>query len=169
MLPGTRQVTIGSAIGADIHGKNHYSHGSFGNHMESLDLLTADGMSVSDTISLGPKLGRAGFTRGSLATLDQLPPKLRRDPLRFNAPQLFTVPDIFPSGMVNRVTTRIATEAAYRMYPKHGRGTIQNLTQFYHPLDLLGSGIGPTVPAGSCSTNSRSRSALNSNSPTSSE
>ncbi|MGW6376630.1 FAD-binding protein [Rhodococcus sp. NPDC055112] len=209
VLPGTRQVTVGGAIGADIHGKNHHSHGSFGNHVESLDLLTADGtirtisptgdekdlfwatvggmgltgivvrarvrmkhtetayfiadhdrtanldetmelltggsdegydysMSVPDTISTGPKLGRAGFTRGSLATLDQLPPKLRRDPLRFNAPQLLTVPDIFPSGLVNRLTTRVAAEAAHRMYPKHGRGTIQNLTQFYHPLDLLG-------------------------------
>ncbi|MFD4182789.1 FAD-binding protein [Rhodococcus sp. NPDC058514] len=209
VLPGTRQVTVGGAIGADIHGKNHHSHGSFGNHVESLDLLTADGsirtisptgdeqalfwatvggmgltgivvrarvrmkhtetayfiadhdrtanldetmelltggsdegydysMSVPDTISTGPKLGRAGFTRGSLATLDQLPPKLRRDPLRFNAPQLLTVPDIFPSGLVNRLTTRVAAEAAHRMYPKHGRGTVQNLTQFYHPLDLLG-------------------------------
>lgn len=209
VLPGTRQVTIGGAIGCDIHGKNHHSAGSFGNHVVAMDLLTADGqvrtitpdgpdselfwatvggMGLTgiivratiamahtetayfvadldrtenldetielfsngsddtydyssawfDSISTGQKLGRAAFGRGCLAKLDDLPPKLRANPLKFDAPQLATLPDIFPNGLANKLTFTTIGELYFRKTPKKARGKIQNLTAFYHPLDLFG-------------------------------
>jgi decaprenylphospho-beta-D-ribofuranose 2-oxidase len=90
-----------------------------------------------DAISAPPKLGRAVISRGSLATLDQLPEKLRKNPLKFDAPQYFTTPDIFPSGLGNKLIFGAATQLWYRTGGTY-RGKTQNLTQFYHPLDMVG-------------------------------
>ena len=218
VLPGTRQVTVGGAIGCDIHGKNHHSAGSFGNHVRSMDLLTADGQVRTitpdgegsdlfratvggngltgiilratiemtptetayfiadgdvtagldetiafhsdgseadytyssawfDAISAPPKLGRAAISRGSLARLDQLPPKLARDPLKFDAPQLLTFPDVFPNGLANKWTFGPIGELWYRKSGTY-RGKVQNLTQFYHPLDMFGEWNRAYGPAG---------------------
>jgi decaprenylphospho-beta-D-ribofuranose 2-oxidase len=215
VLPGTRQVTVGGAIGSDIHGKAHHVEGSFGNHVRSLDLLTADGevttltpdgpdsnlfwatvggmgltgivlratlalnhvetayflvdteqlgnlddlmarqsvgdesyvesVSWFDAVTTGPHLGRGILTRANHARVEDLPARSRGNPLRFEAPQLLTVPDVFPPGMLNKLTGRIFSELWYRKSPTRA-GAVQNITQFLHPLDIVGEwnrGYGP--------------------------
>jgi decaprenylphospho-beta-D-ribofuranose 2-oxidase len=49
---------------------------------------------------------------------DQLPPKLRATPLAFSPKPLAKVPDLFPSGLLNRRTIRLMNEANFRRAPK---------------------------------------------------
>jgi decaprenylphospho-beta-D-ribofuranose 2-oxidase len=206
VTPGTRQVTVGGAIGADVHGKNHHADGSFCNHVLSFDLLTADGtvrtvtpetdadlfwataggmgltglilaatirmtpietslasvdtdrtknldeamalmaetdekytytVAWLDCLAKGADLGRCVLTCGEFASLDELSPKQRRDPLRFKSGSLLTVPDVVPGRLPNKFTMGLFNELWYRKAPRHKVGQLQSITGFFHPLDLV--------------------------------
>lgn len=206
VVPGTRQVTVGGAIAADVHGKNHHVDGTFGAHVESLRLVLADGDLVEvsptqdpelfwatvggmgltgviveatlrlhrvetsyflvdtdrtddvhglldlidahgdehrysvawfDTATTGARLGRAVLTAGDSAPVSALDPERRRDPLAFDAPTLGKVPLTPPLSLVNRWTARAFNELWYRKAPASRRGEVQDITQFFHPLDLV--------------------------------
>jgi len=59
VLPGTKAVSVGGAIAADVHGKNHHRDGSFCQHVIQISLVLASGEVVSCSATQNQELFRA--------------------------------------------------------------------------------------------------------------
>ena len=59
VTPGTKHISVGGAIAADVHGKNHHRDGSIGGFLKEITLLLADGDRVTCSRDLEPDLFRA--------------------------------------------------------------------------------------------------------------
>ena len=59
VVPGTMRPTLGGCVAMNIHGKNHYRVGGFGEHVLELDLALASGEIVTLSASRDPETFRA--------------------------------------------------------------------------------------------------------------
>lgn len=202
VTPGTRLVTVGGALAADVHGKNHHVDGSLANHVESFTLHTPKGVvtvtpdsdpelfwgtagamgltgvvtevvlrllpvetsllrtkneqcrdldtvmarmleddadyrySVAwiDCLAKGASLGRSILSRGDHARRDELPPKLRADPLHFDPQARIGAPPWAPNRLLNYASIAIFNEFWYRVTPRL-HGEFEAISTFFHPLD----------------------------------
>ena len=67
VTPGTKFVTLGGMVAADVHGKMHHSQGTFGQHVTSVLLEVADGRRIEcspehETELFDATLGGMGLT-----------------------------------------------------------------------------------------------------------
>ncbi len=79
VTPGTRFITLGGAIAADVHGKNHHLAGCFSQHISALRILLADGSDVTcdeqhNTDLFRATCGGMGLTGIILSATIQLTP-----------------------------------------------------------------------------------------------
>ncbi|HEX2063525.1 MAG TPA: D-arabinono-1,4-lactone oxidase, partial [Acidimicrobiales bacterium] len=88
-----------------------------------------------DCLARGRSMGRSVLTRGRHATLEQLPPKLRADPLAFGPRAVASAPPWVPPGLLNRATVRTFNEMWFRKAPRHEEQRITTIASFFHPLD----------------------------------
>lgn len=79
VTPGTKFISIGGALAADIHGKNHHKEGTIGQHVLWLDLVLPDGTLTRCSPSSNKTLfyhtfGAMGLTGTIVAAAIQLKP-----------------------------------------------------------------------------------------------
>ena len=97
VTPGTRQVTIGGAVAADVHGKNHHRDGSLGDHVLDMRLVTPSGsFTISPTTEpelFWATIGGMGLT-GILTTVTLRLHKIETDKVLVNTTRFSRLDDV---------------------------------------------------------------------------
>jgi decaprenylphospho-beta-D-ribofuranose 2-oxidase len=89
----------------------------------------------SDDLATGGSLGRSVITSGDFADPGDLSDRQRADRFAFDPRSRLFAPNVFPPGLMNRHSIRLANAAWYAKAPRHRERELQTISQFFHPLD----------------------------------
>lgn len=205
VTPGTKFISVGGAVGSDVHGKNHHVDGSFSNHIISMELILADGSVTScspshntdlfeatcggmgltgiitkvsfrlkkiessyikqkqikaknleeiirlfeeyshytysvawiDCLKKGENFGRSILILGEHATVEELPEKLKKDPLKLPAKKSIPFPFNLPSWVLNSFTVKLFNFLYYGKNFKREINNVVSYEPFFYPLDAI--------------------------------
>lgn len=109
------------------------------------DSLYPYSVAYIDPIATGARLGRGVLTVGDHARVEDLPAKLRAEPLRLSGGALVGVPFELPSATLNPLTARLVNGVIKTVLAK--AGAIAHYEKFFYPLDAVAHwnrGYGPS-------------------------
>ena len=207
ITPGTKFVSLGGCLAADVHGKNHHLDGTFGDHVKEFEIVLADGsrrcsspladaelfwatvggmgltgiitevtfelipiesaymmvqhtsapdldaslslleseagddrytVSWIDCLAGGRNLGRSILIRGHHASLEELPPRLRREPLRLGRRGRLDLLFDLPSWVLNPLTIAAFNRLYYFWQGARRQPFVADYDSFFYPLDAIG-------------------------------
>ncbi len=90
-----------------------------------------------DCLASGASLGRSVLERGEHATVDELPPSHRNEPLRYSNGIRIAAPPWAPSGLLNKWSMKAFNELWYRKSPRTLHRGITRIPAFFHLLDMV--------------------------------
>ena len=107
VTPGTRFVTLGGMVAADVHGKNHHRDGCIGEHVEAITLRVADGQILRCSRDSEPELFRATIGgMGLTGHILEVSLRLARVPSPWILQETERVPDV--DAFMDRLTEAAA-------------------------------------------------------------
>ncbi len=107
--------------------------------MESKQWDDAYTVAWIDCLSRGKALGRSVFMRGHHATLAELPPRARSNPLRVKVHGQRNVPFDLPSWVLNSIAMTAFNKVYYHVQRAKRAPFIADYQSFFHPLDSVGN------------------------------
>ncbi|MBL8916791.1 MAG: FAD-binding oxidoreductase [Archangium sp.] len=104
-------------------------------HIEEQDAAFPYSVASINPLETGARLGKGVLSAGDHASLEDLPEKFAREPLRGNGRAFFDMPFLFPNFTLNRATLSLVHVFGQQFMTRGA--AITHADNFFYPLDVL--------------------------------